>query len=263
MIQTVYGTVLSKGLENILGDVGAKFSPHSIHIFFNDIESSDLKWQIEAISDGGSFRTRSICGKYQDRINVFMNCSLTSKNSYQALSIKYDEYMLLIKTRRAQGKTIADDEEEEIKRVFYPLKLQVPFPASIKQFSLSSIDLLIVGNIELKLIASVKFDLAKDCYNNPVKFLAKVAEPQANKFVGLALLTDAHDIIELDYGYQILSRIVYIHDDDFDPNQFMTFQTKVLSVTYGKLLLETEIFNHKEVHVGTVIQENYLWGTKL
>ncbi|KAG7195265.1 uncharacterized protein KQ657_003791 [Scheffersomyces spartinae] len=108
------------------------------------------------------------------------------------------------------------------------------------------------------------------------RLLANGDSPGATmiKYVGLGVLSDSIfltrlarilrvetvDLNHLVHYYSTsLDHVVYFHDHDFDPTQWMKFQFKATRFGNRRVVLEAEIFNHKNVHVATIVQEGLVY----
>lgn len=108
------------------------------------------------------------------------------------------------------------------------------------------------------------------------KRLLASGTPEATviRYVGLGVLSDAIfltrlarilrvdsvDLSHLVHYYSTsLDHVVYFHDADFDPTQWMKFQFKATRFGNRRVVLEAEIFNHCDLHVATVVQEGLVY----
>ncbi|KAI5960510.1 hypothetical protein KGF57_001906 [Candida theae] len=103
-------------------------------------------------------------------------------------------------------------------------------------------------------------------YNQPLKNV-----DEQFQFVGLANLSDALILNVLERVLRLngvsikdnmkhffgvsLDHVLYIHDNDFDVTKWMTYSFKTIRFSHDRVLFEGELYNHKGVHVASVVQE--------
>lgn len=260
-----YGQVMANGLDALFTTVEDKFTPHSVHCFFNSppTDKKALNWQTERISQGNNFVNRSCAGVAESKaIGCFINGSFTTRNSYDNSLQKYIKYQEMIAQRRAEGKTEDDDEDDDIRPVEVPFKFQVPFPSSLKDLPLNQLALLNSSTITVKLPPGGGVEVGGE---NPIAFFAKLNGPvPENKFVALCQLSDVADVLTYkNCQWSVQEREMYFHDGDFRVDNYLAFQARVLSKKHGTLLVELEVFNLNGIQVSTIIQEAFITSPRL
>lgn len=252
---TIEGTLASTALA--LANDNKAFSPHSAHIYYGpvlDVALDSLSWTPEVVSEGNSFVSKCVTASDDKCVRLVMNCSFVARNSYRSALEAYQQYTSIIKQRREQGKTEEDDEDDEIKPVYNPMTVQVPFPEMFKD--LASMKGFTRGNIDYKVPGQIVVDFKSSSYYDVVHFAARLVDPGPNLFANLAELSGAIDVLEYNIGtYQatVLERVLFFHDDDIE-NGYFVFQGRIIGFEKRTLLLEFEVFNEGGVHVGTVHQ---------
>lgn len=258
------GLVMAQGLKAMFSTVAQNFSPHSLHCYFINDHCHHLNWSVDEISQGNNFVNRSTLGKDADHqtIGCYMMASFTTRNSYESALEKYLKYQQLIAERRAQGKTEDDDDEEDIRPVDVPFKFQVPFPSQLKDLQLKQLHLIssASGNIELKLPPDGTVEVGGD----PIGFFAKLQTLDTNKFTSLCRLADVFDMLTYrNNKWVVQERVIYFHDVDYDIDNYLAFQGRVLSKLGKLLLVELEVFNLNGVQVGTMVEACSIERNKL
>lgn len=252
-----YGQVMAKGLESVYTTVEDKFTPHSVHCYYNSPDSSknDLVWEMDQVSEGNNFVNRSGIGREGNKISCFINSSFTTRNSFNNSMDKYTKYQDLIKKRRAEGKTEDDDDDDDIKKVEVPFKFQVPFPKQLRELPVKQLKSVESDGIEVRLPPGGGLEVSGD----DISFFIQLKNPGKNKFVGLCQLADVLDFLTYKNNVgTIQERMIYFHDDDFTIDNYLSVQARVQSKQAGMLLLELEVFNLNGVQVCTIFQQSLI-----
>ncbi|EGV64156.1 hypothetical protein CANTEDRAFT_114201 [Yamadazyma tenuis ATCC 10573] len=263
MIDTVHGQLMGQALAQMLDDVGPQLSPHSVHAVFSSPVSS-VRWDSQTISQGKNFINKAIRGQSNGHTRCAINCSLTSRNSYENQLKQYDHYQEEVQKKRSESEANGlefDDDDIDIKKVDFPFRFQVPFPEGVKNLKLSKLDSVVDGDMEFKLPQGRTLDFQSDNYDKTTSFFVRLVQPTTNKFVDLAQLSDGLGIFQFKTGTRqnrsvVHTRVLLVHDIDFDTSHFLTVQARLVAYKHGQLLMEAEIFNLNGIQVATIHQQS-------
>lgn len=252
------------------------FAPHSLNsLFTKSLDPTKvITWEIDEINDGNSFVNRSIRALQNEKIVYLANVSLTKRNSLKKANEKYQEYLQLKESKDG----LDEDEIEPVKR---PFGFQTPSPKWLKQYTPEDSKLVITRLDEIiELRQPPQFNdlkVSKSERNVPItnrklslfaKWNLHPSDKTLNYF-GLATISDSvmlnslRRILRIDdtkTGYtnrsiRRLDHVIYFHDVDFDPSNWVSFSFNLVRFANNRALLEGEIFNDQGVHVCTVFQE--------
>ena len=264
------GYLAGQALLVAIKSVPEEFRPHLFHSYFikavNDKEP--LEWRVEETSNGRNYANRSLQAFQADDLVYTANVSLTKKNS-----AKKAEEATGVKPFEFQGKPHEWFDKHKID------DLPVADPSS---------SLLIYHKFfpEVVSLDASKEEEAKPAADRSLSWYFKWGinnedghhQPLVNlnsdyQYVGMAALTDAvylnrllrilrikdADHTQLVHYFSVsLDHTMYFHDDDFDVSQWMGFTFKVTRFSHNRALCQGEVYNHKGVHVATIVQEGLM-----
>lgn len=252
------------------------FTPHSLNsLFTNTLDAGKvINWETDEINNGKTFVNRTIRAVQNGRIVYIANVSLSRRNSIREANQKYQEYIELKK-----GDDDDDDEGQAVKK---PFGFQTPFPKWLKEYTpdndkltTTALDELIELRVppQLDNFALAKSEGKQPVTNRKLSLYAKLTPTSTSEkgfnYLGLALISDSvmlsklRRILRIDdtktlytnKSIRRLDHLIYFHDVDFDPSNWVAFSFNILRISNNRALLEGEIFNEQGVHVCTVFQE--------
>lgn len=253
------------------------FAPHSLNsLFTTSLDPTKvITWEIDEINNGNSFVNRSIRALQNGKIVYLANVSLTKRNSLKKANEKYQEYLQIKKESKVE---LDDDEIEPVKR---PFGFQTPSPKWLKQYTPEDSNLVTTrldDIIELRQppqfhdLKVSRSERNLPITNRKLSLFAKWnlhPSDKALNYFGLATISDSvmlsslRRILRIDdtkTGYtnrsiRRIDNVIYFHDEDFDPSNWVSFSFNLVRFANNRALLEGEIFNDQGVHVCSVFQE--------
>lgn len=300
-LKGVYGgTLAAQVLIVAIRSAPPGFTPHSLHSYFvkAGLDTKPFIWEIEKISDGRGYCNRIIKAIQDGQIKYIANVSLTKKNSMKQLQAVYDDYQRA-KAESPINNNDNDDDDDDDKDDDSPAKpfsFCKPYPKWLvnrKPSDLEITPVIDIPNLSHRLppeMYNLDLTLAEDNrlptdrelswfvkWGEQEDPVTKLALPDEFKYVGLAFLSDSifltrmgrvlrfginHKFIGQFFSVS-LDHIIYFHDTDFDPTDWMGFAFRSTNLANDRVLLEAEMFNKNGKHVASIIQEGLVNFGKL
>ncbi|CAH2354358.1 peroxisomal acyl-coenzyme A thioester hydrolase 1 [[Candida] railenensis] len=285
-VRGVYGGNLAgQAVLVAIRTVPKGFVPHSLHSYFvkAGLPDRDFFWEVERLSDGKSFCNRIVKALQDGEVKYVAQISLTTKNSMKQQQSAYEEFKKKVSSGEA-------DEDDDILPVSKPVHFGRPYPKWLGKYSPDEIKInprVDNRHISHKLPPEMT-DLEltrKDEENTPaterqLSYFVKwgnqnkpdlrAADLDEFRYTGLAFISDSIfltriarvlRIPNLDHGQMAfyfsvsLDHIIYFHDSDFDPTEWMSFSFNAVRFSNDRALIEGEFFDSKGKHIASVIQE--------
>lgn len=265
-------------------------SPHSLHSYFVKPTSPDklIHWEVTEISNGKNFTNRNLKALQDGVITYIVNVSLTKKNSFKEATNKYEAALAKASVGQDLGDNAEEDEETE-EVIQKPFRFQTDYPEWLKKhpaeelgIDFKSSNRAIYHSIppEMTDLQLTKDETSRSITDRRLAFYAKWGlnnihyTDDAYKFAGLAFLSDSYFLTRLGRLLRIenirhdrvvhyfsvsLDHIIYFHDDDFDPTEWIGFAFKAIRFSNNRALLEGELYNDKGIHVASIVQEGLVY----
>lgn len=280
------GNLAGQALLVAIRSSPAGFLPHSFHSYFvkSGLDTKVFDWEVEKISEGKTFCNRIITGLQSGEVKYIANVSLTRKNSIRQEQIAYE------RSKLDGGRDNDDDDDDDgggggVPLVSKPFAFGTPYPNWLSKHSVHDLEVFPKHDerpLSHKLPPEMfDLDLTVKEETQPVtsrqlsvyakwgKTESRLPNPDVFKYLGLAFLSDSlfltkmGRILRIRLGPQRLSsvsldHVIYFHDTDFDPTEWMGFGYRAINLSNERVLLEGEMYNKDGKHIASIIQEGLL-----
>lgn len=273
---TYGGELVTQGIYAAWASVpDPELSPHSLHSYFVKAGTEELpiRWQVQEISNSRNYANRYVQGfqLHNNKLLFTIQVSFVRNNS----AAKRDQVghkdgvKPLSMQRRPQGNFYKYKDELDSQPYFEHTHglMHSYVPKEYLQAE-SNIDLRTRGNAEFGFFLKINDDLSKA--QNPTKAKVGALAFMSDLFFlgtlakGLGLPIAGHHFDTLNFFRVSLDHELFIHDIDFDPQQWMFIDYLFTSLNNDRVLCQVQYFTLEGKMVALVVQEALVYlGPKI